>query len=132
MVLPLAGFDAAHHPEAWWFRTGLVMFVPLATLSSSGGWLLLPALLQSGAIYLIVQIFALGGQHTSRRLPLLAGLLWALLLLVMLGLSTSKLKLLVSVVSMACCGAIGFIWFRHERDPAVEKRRLEPDMERAL
>ena len=108
------------------------MFVPLATLSSSGGWLLLPALLQSGAIYLIVQIFALGGQHTSRRLPLLAGLLWALLLVVMLGLSTSKLKLLVSVVSMASSGAIGFIWFRHEGDPAVEKRRLGSDMERAL
>ena len=132
MVLPLAGFDAAHHPEAWWFRTGLVMFVPLATLSSSGGWLLLPALLQSGAIYLIVQTFVLGGQHTSRRLPLLAVLLWALLLLVMLGFSTSKLKLLVSVVSIASSGAIGFIWFRHERNPAVEKQRLESDMERAL
>jgi len=33
---------------------------------------------------------------------------------------------------MASSSGIGFIWFRHERNPAVEKQRLESDMERAL
>ena len=78
MMLPTVGFDAAHHPEAWWFRVGLMMFVPLGALASNGAWLLL-GVLMAGATYPLVYAVLISRQpFLQQPLLLMAALAWVL------------------------------------------------------
>ena len=84
MTLPMAGFDAAHHPEAWWFRAALTLFIPFSVLISDGAWLLFPALMFAGAAQLVVYLGTSIGRITHPLVVLVIVVLvfhlgWAIL-----------------------------------------------------
>ena len=63
MVLPSLGFDAAHRPEAWWFRMSIMAMLPLTSITSISMWLLLPGFLIAGSLHPVMLIW----MESSRR-----------------------------------------------------------------
>lgn len=100
MVLPTVGFDAAHHPEAWWFRVALAMVLPIGVLFSDGGWLLVPGLLFAGAGQQLVVVRAVSVDSTSMRF-VAASLAW---LLCMVGSAASNTP--INALVFALCGLV--------------------------
>ena len=113
MTLPMVGFDAAHHPEAWWFRMATMLFLPAAALIANGGWLLLPAMLVAGGVFPVVHLFVMAGP--SRRTP---GLFTAALLVVgalIVATSTPQQSLFVAAGSLVLTTGMVAAWYRRER-----------------
>lgn len=113
MALPMVGFDAAHHPEAWWFRMAMMLFVPVGVLMGDGGWLLLPAMLLAGSVFPVVHLFVMAGP--SRRTP---GVFTAILLLVgwlFCATSSPEQALFWAAASVVSINAFAGAWYRRER-----------------
>ena len=121
MVLPTVGFDATHHPEAWWFRITVLLFLPLGVLISNAAWLLYPAILLSGATYPLVYIWLIGGPSVRGQPTFLLGACgWFMCFF--LAFTTDDLvhKLHFSLLSLAVVGAMAGLWFRRERRAPVQ------------
>ena len=117
MILPMAGFDAAHHPEAWWFRAALMMFLPIAALVADGGWLLLPATLVAGGVFPTVHVFMMAdGKHRTVPFVVALGLVIACLLVVVTSPQASLFFAAASTVLISLAGAG---WYRRERRNSV-------------
>ena len=113
MALPMVGFDAAHHPEAWWFRMGMMLFLPIGVLMADGGWLLLPAMLLAGGVFPVVHLFVMAGP--SRRT---AGVLAACLLLagwLLCATSSPERALFWAAAAAVSTTAYTAAWYRRER-----------------
>ncbi len=54
MLLPSVGYDAAHRPESWWFRVGILLTLSVGSAVSSFVWLVLPSLLLASAFFLLL------------------------------------------------------------------------------
>ena len=54
MLLPSVGYDAAHRPESWWFRVGVLLTLSVGSAISSFVWILLPSLLLASSILLLL------------------------------------------------------------------------------
>jgi hypothetical protein len=123
MTLPMAGFDAAHHPEAWWFRAALMLFIPFSVLTSDGAWLLFPALMFAGAAQLVVYLGTSIGRITHplvmvATLVLVAHLGWAILA------GEPQHTMGISVVALVVVSIISWAWLRFERGPGLEKTTI--------
>jgi len=113
MALPMVGFDAAHHPEAWWFRMAMMLFLPIGVLMADGGWLLLPAMLLAGGVFPVVHLFVMAGP--SRRT---AGVLAACLLLagwLLCATSSPERALFWAAAAAVSTTAYTAAWYRRER-----------------
>lgn len=120
MLLPMAGFDAAHHPEAWWFRVSLTLFIPFGVLASNDAWLLFPALLMAGAAQSTVYLGASIGRITHPIVVLSAAvwmghLGWSILAASPQQTMGIGLLALVSI-SLLCWG-----WLRYEHITGLGK-----------
>ena len=100
MVLPTVGFDAAHHPEAWWFRVAFATVLPIGVLFSDGGWLLVPGLLFAGAGQQLVVVRAVSVDLANVRF-VGASLAW---LLCMVGSAASNNP--INALVFALCGLV--------------------------
>ena len=100
MVLPTVGFDAAHHPEAWWFRVAFATVLPIGVLFSDGGWLLVPGLLFAGAGQQLVVVRAVSVDSANVRF-VGASLAW---LLCMVGSAASNNP--INALVFALCGLV--------------------------
>ena len=115
MILPTVGFDAAHHPEAWWFRGALMMFVPLGVLASDGAWLLLPGVLMAGATYPLVYAVLINRQPFLRQpLLLVAALVWALGFGASFAQTAPVQTLLLSLASLVVVSMLCTLWLRSD------------------
>ena len=113
MALPMVGLDAAHHPEAWWFRMAMMLFLPAGVLMADGGWLLLPAMLVAGGVFPVVHLFVMAG--SSRRTP---GVFTTILLLVgwfFCATSSPEQALFWAVASVVSINVFAGAWYRRER-----------------
>jgi hypothetical protein len=123
MALPMAGFDAAHHPEAWWFRVALTLFIPLSALTSDGAWLLFPALLFAGAAQLVVYLSASIGRIVHPLVMvstavLMVHLAWAILT------GDPQRALGISVLALVTVSVLSWAWLRYERGLGLEKTTI--------
>ena len=121
MVLPTVGFDATHHPEAWWFRITVLLFLPLGVLISDAAWLLYPAILLSGATYPLVYIWLIG-ESSARGQPMFLLGVCGWVVCFFLAFTTGGLvhKLHFSLLSLAIVGAMAGLWLRRERQASVQ------------
>lgn len=113
MALPMVGFDAAHHPEAWWFRMATMLFLPVAALMADGGWLLLPAMLVAGSVFPVVHLFVMAGPSGRT-----AGGLAACLLLggwLLCASSSPERALFWAAATAVSTTAYTAAWYRRER-----------------
>ena len=113
MALPMVGLDAAHHPEAWWFRMAMMLFLPVGVLMADGGWLLLPAMLLTGGAFPVVHLFVMAGP--SRRTP---GVFSTILLLVgwlFCAMSPPEQTLFWAAASVVSINVFAGAWYRRER-----------------
>ncbi len=120
MTLPMAGFDAAHHPEAWWFRAALMLFIPFSVLISDGAWLLFPALMFAGAAQLVVYLGTSIGRITHPLVVLVIVVLvfhlgWAILN------GDPQRTLGISVLALVVVSILSWAWLRFERGARLEK-----------
>ena len=116
MLLPTVGFDAAHHPEAWWFRITMLLFLPVGVLASDAVWLLYPSLLLSGAAYPLVYMSLISGPAVRSRPPFLAGLgCWFACGLFAVWASDPVHKLFLSLLAMVLVGVAGGFWLQRDR-----------------
>ena len=67
MLLPAIGYDAAHRPEAWWFRMAIVLTLLLGPVVSAGWWLLLPSLLVCAGFLTVLPWWLEGEANTMHR-----------------------------------------------------------------
>ena len=123
MGLPMAGFDAAHHPEAWWFRAALTLFIPLGALISDGAWLLFPALMFAGTAQLLVYLSASIGRLVHPLVlgasgVLLFNLAWAILT------EDPQRALGISVFALVLVSILSWSWLRYERGARLEKTTI--------
>ena len=65
MLLPAIGYDAAHRPEAWWFRMAIVLTLLLGPVVSAGWWLLLPSLLVCAGFLTVLPWWLEGEANTD-------------------------------------------------------------------
>ena len=120
MILPTVGFDAAHHPEAWWFRITLMMFLPLGVLVSDAAWLLYPALLMTGAAFPLVYMGIIDGQSPPTQPAFLFGLLcWVVCCFLALTVDDTVHKLQVSLLALVLVSAAGVVWLRRDQQVSV-------------
>ena len=113
MTLPMVGFDAAHHPEAWWFRMAIMLFLPTAALMADGGWLLLSAMLLAGGVFPVVHLFVMAGP--SHRTP---GIMTAAVLTVgtlIVATSTPQRSLFLAAGTLVLATGMAAAWYRRER-----------------
>ena len=113
MALPMVGLDAAHHPEAWWFRMVMMLFLPAGVLMADGGWLLLPAMLVAGGVFPVVHLYVMSGP--SRRTP---SVLTAILLLAgwfFCATSSPEQALFWAAASVVFITVFAGAWYRRER-----------------
>lgn len=120
MTLPMAGFDAAHHPEAWWFRAALTLFIPFSVLTSDGAWLLFPALMFAGAAQLVVYLVTSIGRIIHplvmiATLVLVFHLGWAILT------GDPQRTLGISVLALVVVSIFSWAWLRYGRDAGLGK-----------
>jgi len=121
MLLPTVGFDAAHHPEAWWFRITVMLFLPVGVLASDAAWLLYPSLLLAGATYPLVYMTLIGGPAVRSRPAFLAGLgCWFACALFAVLVSDPGHKLLSSLLAMVLVGVAGGFWLQRDRHLLVQ------------
>lgn len=121
MVLPTVGFDATHHPEAWWFRITVLFFLPLGVLMSNAAWLLYPAILLSGATYPLVYIWLIGGPSVRSQPMFLLGVCgWVVCFFSAFTTSDAVHKLHFSLLSLVVVGAMAGWWLRRERQASVQ------------
>ena len=117
MTLPMVGFDAAHHPEAWWFRMAVMLFLPAAALMADGGWLLLPAMLLAGGVFPVVHLFVMAG--ASNRTP---GFMTTAVLTVgtlMVATSTPQRSLFLAAGTLVLATGMAAAWYRRERQRSL-------------
>ncbi len=114
MVLPTVGFDAAHHPEAWWLRVSVIMALPLSVLLSDGGWLIVPALLLAGAGQQLVLMQTMSKDETRNRW-LLGAFVWALCIAAALAVNEPLHTLLFGLVGLIVVSALALDLLRIER-----------------
>ena len=117
MTLPMVGFDAAHHPEAWWFRMAFMLFLPAAALMADGGWLLLPAMLLAGGVFPVVHLFVMAG--ASNRTP---GVMTAAVLTVgtlIVATSTPQRSLFLAAGILVLATGMAAAWYRRERQRSL-------------
>lgn len=114
MVLPTAGFDAAHHPESWWFRVCVAMVLPFSVLLSDGGWLLIPALLLAGAGQQLVLMKAVLTDETRNRFTI-GGLVWALCIAAAVVANEPLRTLALGLVGLGVVSALAWDVLRIER-----------------
>lgn len=117
MTLPMVGFDAAHHPEAWWFRMATMLFLPVAVLMAEGGWLLMPAMLVAGSVFPVVHLFVMAG--ASRRIPGILGASLLLLGMLFCVISSPEQSLFLAAGSVISTTAFATAWYRRERQRSV-------------
>ena len=121
MMLPTVGFDAAHHPEAWWFRVGLMMFVPLGALASNGAWLLLPGVLMAGATYPLVYAVLISRQpFLQQPLLLMAALAWVLGFGASFSRTAPVQPLLLSLACLFVVSMLCTLWLRSDGRGSVQ------------
>ena len=113
MTLPMVGFDAAHHPEAWWFRMAMMLFMPMAVLMADGGWLLVPAMLVAGCVFPVVHLVVMTGGPRQAPALLGAGILSLGLLSFAMFPPEQSLFMAAASVSLTTLFAAG--WYRRER-----------------
>lgn len=115
MMLPTVGFDAAHHPEAWWFRSALVMVVPLGVLASDGAWLLLPGVLMAGASYPLVYAVLISRSPPHRQpLLLVAGMVWSLGVGVSFMTAAPERTLMLTLATLVVVSMLCALWLRSD------------------
>jgi len=112
MTLPMVGFDAAHHPEAWWFRMAMMLFLPVAVLMADGGWLLMPAMLVAGSVFPVVHLFVMAG--ASRRTPGVLAASVLLLGMLFCVISSPEQSLFLAAGSVISTTAFATAWYRRE------------------
>lgn len=116
MILPNAGFDAAHHPEAWWYRVTVLMFFPLGVLASDLVWLLFPALLIAGASYPLVYMGLIDGPSARTKPPFLIGVCcWVICGGMAFATDDLVSQLLYSLLSLASVSAVAAYWLRRDQ-----------------
>ena len=121
MILPTVGFDAAHHPEAWWFRITLMMFLPLGVLVSDAAWLLYPALLMTGAAFPLVYMGLIDGRSPPTQPTFLFGLLcWIVCCFLALTAEDAVHKLQVSLLALVVVSAAGAVWLRRDQQVSAQ------------
>ena len=76
MLLPSVGYDAAHRPEAWWFRLGILLTLSAGSAVSSFVWLLLPGIFFASATLLLLPWLL---ESTHVRSSILGGVVVVLL-----------------------------------------------------
>jgi len=116
MLLPTVGFDAAHHPEAWWFRATVMMFLPLGVLWSDAAWLLYPAILLAGGIYPLVYMRFIGGQDARTQPLFLVGVFAGIAAtLAAFGAQNAVDVLRFSLLALLLVSAVGGFWLRRDQ-----------------
>ena len=116
MLLPTVGFDAAHHPEAWWFRATVMMFLPLGVLWSDAAWLLYPAILLAGGTYPLVYMRFIGGQDARTQPLFLVGVFAGIAAtLAAFGAQNAVDVLRFSLLALVLVSAVGGFWLRRDR-----------------
>ena len=123
MVLPTVVFDAAHHPESWWFRVSVAMVLPLSVLLSDGGWLLVPALLLAGAGQQLVLMHAVFTDETRNRC-LLGALVWAVCIAAAVAVNQPPSTLALGLVGLVVVSALALDVLRIERARSVPESSL--------
>lgn len=116
MILPTVGFDAAHHPEAWWFRITVMMFLPLGVLVSDAGWLLHPALLLTGGAFPLVYMGLIDGRSSGTEPTFLFGLVcWVVCCFLTIAAAEPVQKLQSSLLALVLVSAAGGVWLRRDK-----------------
>ena len=105
MLLPSVGYDAAHRPESWWFRVGLLVTLCVGSVVSSSMWMLLPSLLVACASLLLLPWLA---EATHLGMPLRGSVILVLTasFLTVLTVDSPRSALMAAVVTAALCKAI--------------------------
>tara|TARA_B100000900_G_scaffold355840_1_gene325272 strand:+ start:518 stop:1900 length:1383 start_codon:yes stop_codon:yes gene_type:complete len=120
MILPMAGFDAAHHPEAWWFRISLTLFIPFSVLASNGAWLLFPAIVMAGAaqstVYLATSIGRITHPVVALSFAVWTGhFVWSIVA------ENPEQTMGISLFALGFIAVLSLAWLRHERNAGSGK-----------
>lgn len=122
MLLPTVGFDAAHHPEAWWFRATLLLGPPLGVLMSDAAWLLYPAVLLAGGSVILVSINLQDRTSMRERRFLLLGMAaWLVCCSLLLTSDNPRHMLQFALLAVASVSGFGAVWLRRQNLTVAQK-----------
>ena len=113
MLLPTVGYDAAHRPEAWWFRMGMMITVVLGPLLSASVWLLIPSLFLAASLHIMLPWWLEsedGVPKSSHRL--FSGAVLVVTSLLMLGFAEPIDQVNITLFALALCACLTWCFQR--------------------
>jgi len=113
MLLPTVGYDAAHRPEAWWFRMGLILTVMLGPLLSSSVWLLVPSLFLVAGLHIMIPWWLETEEEVPKSgLRMLGGAVLVLALLMMIHFEEPIDQVKISLLALVLCAGLAWSFQR--------------------
>ncbi len=114
MLLPSLGYDAAHRPEAWWFRVGMLFVLAVGIMIDASLWLAVPGLMFAASLHVLLP-WASESKHPSvKRFIWVMGGAWLVGFVSVLNLNSLELGLFVSVGVLGLCAAFSW-WAERQR-----------------